>query len=134
MGTRLIATREADIHEDYKQRLVAADEHSTVYTHCFNQDWDAMHRVLRNDTFLGWEAAGCPIAGSKPGEGDIVANHPQLGPVVRYNTMPPLAGHVGQVGDMALYAGTGVARIGDVPPAAELVQRLWREAQGAAPV
>lgn len=131
LGTRFIATEESEIHERYKRRLVDAGEHATVYTHCFNQDWDAMHRVLRNRTFLNWEAAGCPRAGSKPGEDDIVADHPVLGGVVRYNTMPPLADHTGEVEDMAMYAGAGVAGVQDVPSAADLIARLWQEFEGA---
>jgi nitronate monooxygenase len=54
LGTRFVATQESDLHTSYKKRLVDAGEHSTVHTHCFNHDWDAMHRVLRNDTFTNW--------------------------------------------------------------------------------
>lgn len=127
IGTRLVATQESDLHTRYKRRLVDAGEHATVHTHCFNHDWDALHRVLRNDTFIEWEAAGCPLRGAKPGEDEIVARHPQFGPVVRYASMPPLADHTGNVEDMAMYAGTGVPRIHDIPPAAELIERLWLE-------
>jgi nitronate monooxygenase len=131
LGTRFVATQESDVHTSYKKRLVDAGEHSTAHTHCFNQDWDAMHRVLRNDTFINWEAAGCPPNDSKPGAGDIVAQHPQFGPAVRYGSMPPLADHAGDVEDMAMYAGMGVSEILDVPPVAELIERLWRECEGS---
>ncbi len=127
LGSRFIATKESDIHTHYKQRLVEAGENSTVYTNCFNKGWDAMHRVMRNNTFLNWEAAGGPLAGNKPGEKDIIANHPQRGNVERYATMPPIQGHTGNLDDMVMYAGTGVSKIDDIPSASELIERLWQE-------
>jgi nitronate monooxygenase len=132
LGTRFMATEESRAHDTYKQRLVDAGEHSTVYTNCFNDNggWNAMHRVLRNDTVRTWEAAGCPLDESKPGKDDVVAHHPTYGPAVRYATINPVAGHTGDVEDMAMYAGTGVSRVQDAPPAAELIERLWREFEG----
>lgn len=132
LGTRFMATEESRAHATYKQRLIDAGEHSTVYTNCFNDNggWNAMHRVLRNDTVRTWEAAGCPLDASKPGEGDIVARHPRWGPAVRYATVNPVTDHTGDIEDMAMYAGTGVSRIHDAPPAAELIERLWREFEG----
>ena len=129
MGSRFIATKEADIHANYKQRLLEAKENSTVYTNCFsNADgWHAMHRVLRNNTFLKWEAEGCPIHGEKPGEGDIIASHSEIGDVTRYSAMPPIDGFNGDLDDMVMYAGQGVSKIDDIPGAADLIERLWKE-------
>lgn len=127
MGSRFIATKESDIHSHYKQRLVEAGENSTVYTNCFNKGWDAMHRVLRNNTFLNWEAAGGPLEGKKPGEKDLIANHPKQGNVERYSGMPPSIGYTGNLDDMVMYAGTGVSKIDDIPSASELIERLWQE-------
>jgi len=127
LGTRLMATRESDAHDAYKEFLVDADEDSTVYTICFNRDWNAAHRVLRNSTFVDWEAEGCPSMGRKPREDDVVANHPVFGPAMRYETVPPLQGHEGALEEMALYAGEGVHKVNDVPSAKELLARLWTE-------
>ena len=44
--------------------------------------------------------------------------------IPRYDDAPPLAGDSGAIGEMCLYAGAGCAAIGDVPTAAELVERL----------
>ncbi|MGI9262622.1 MAG: NAD(P)H-dependent flavin oxidoreductase [Woeseiaceae bacterium] len=127
LGTRFMATQESDAHDEYKNQLVAADADSTVYTICFNQDWNAAHRVLRNSTFRNWEGEGCPDTGSKPGENDQVADHPVFGPAVRYNTVPPLVGHEGALEEMAMYAGEGVGAVNDVPTAGQLIERLWAE-------
>lgn len=127
LGTRLMATQESNGHQRYKDALVAAGEVSTSYTNCFNKNWDATHRVLKNGTFRNWDAAGCPLKGNKPGEEDIVATHPQLGDVTRYSIMYPVVGHEGDVQDLAMYAGKGVSTVNDVPRAVDLIERLWDE-------
>ena len=127
LGTRFIATKESDSHDYYKNRILEAKESSTVYTHCFNREWDAMHRTLRNSTFETWEAEGCPLKGNKPGEEEIVANHPEFGPTSRYSAMPPAQGHTGDMEALIMYAGEGVPKITNIPSAKELVERLWRE-------
>lgn len=127
LGTRFMATNESDAHDIYKQNLIDAGENSTAYTICFNRGWNATHRVLRNKTFLNWEAAGCPLPGSKPGEDDIVATHADYGPAMRYKPTPATQGYDGAVDEMALYAGEGVAKISDLPHARDLIVRLWQE-------
>ncbi len=127
LGTRFMATQESDAHDVYKSSLINADENSTAYTICFNRDWNAAHRVLRNSTFLAWEADGCPKSGDKPGEDDVVADHPVFGPAMRYETVPPMQGHEGALEEMAMYAGQGVGKVNDLPTANELISRLWNE-------
>ena len=90
-----------------------------------------MHRVLRNDTVSNWEAEGCPLDGDRPGENDVVAEHPEYGPSLRYDMMSPHAGHEGKLEDMALYAGEGVGRVNNVPGAMELIESLWVEIETA---
>ncbi len=126
LGTRFMATVESDVNDVYKRALVEAGVNSTVYTNCFNRDWQAMHRVLRNSTFLAWEAAGGPLAGSKPGEDDIVVIEDDGSEVMRYSSGGQGA-KKGQLEAVALYAGQGVDQVNDLPHAADLVARLWRE-------
>lgn len=129
LGTRFLATQEADAHAAYKHRLVEAAAESTVYTNCFDLGWPyAMVRVLRNSTFEAWEAAGCPAAPLRPGEGDVVARQSD-GPIIRYSDMPPSADAVGDPLAACLYAGTGVDDIDDLPTTGELMARLRREAR-----
>ena len=130
LGTRLMATQESNGHQRYKDALVDAEDTSTSYTNCFNANWDAAHRILKNGTFRRWDASGCPLKGNKPGEGDVVATHPQLGGVTRYSIMYPVNGHEGDVEDLAMYAGEGVSSVNDVPRAADLLERLWNEFNG----
>ncbi|WP_315731101.1 MULTISPECIES: nitronate monooxygenase [unclassified Bradyrhizobium] len=124
LGTRFLATTEADAHASYKLAILHAQAADTAFTNCFDIGWPyATVRVLRNSTFDSWEAAGCPMAPDRPGEGDTVA-HQRGAAVVRYSDAPPLADATGDPLAACLYAGTSVDGIEDIVPAFELVRRL----------
>lgn len=127
LGTRFNATKESESSDFYKQKLVEAGENGTVYTNCFNRSWDAMHRVLRNSTFLQWEAEGCPLIGKKPGEGEVIAKGSGGYDIIRYSGHEPVQGVTGDLEAMCMYAGEGVTKINDIPGASELIERLWKE-------
>lgn len=132
LGTRFAASQESRAHEAYKRQLVDATG-ETALTVCFDGGWPyAAHRVLRNTTLEAWEAAGCPAVGSRPGEGDIVARTADGETIYRYEDAAPRQGYTGDIEAMCLYSGTGSGVIADIPPAAELVERLWRECTNAA--
>jgi nitronate monooxygenase len=133
VGTRFVATVEANTHDDYKRAIAEASASDTVMTVCFQNEWpSAPHRVLRNGTFRNWEAAGCPPVGRRPGEGDVVTTNPASGPKLRYSVRGPEPGDQGAVTDLVMYAGTGVSAIEDTPSAAALLERLWEECLAAA--
>ena len=132
LGTRFVATVESRAHPDYKAALLRASTSDTALTVCFDGDWPyAAHRVLRNSTLEGWETAGCPPVGRRPGEGDEVGRTSDGATIRRYSDTAPRAGMTGCAEEMCLYAGTSCGRIDDVPPAAELVARLWDECRRA---
>jgi nitronate monooxygenase len=88
-GTAFLAASEADVHEHYRARLLAADACDTELTDLFDVGWpNAPHRVIRNHTMAEWEAAGRPPAGSRPGEGDVVATRGRT-QVLRYSDAQP---------------------------------------------
>jgi nitronate monooxygenase len=128
MGSRFVATRESNAHMKYKEALVKAKSEDTVFTVCLNTGWEnATHRILRNQTFENWEAAGCPRNGSRPGEGDLIAIHPQGSKIHRYSGTPPTRGMTGDVTDTGMYAGMGVDSIYDIPSVSEVIDRVWNE-------
>jgi nitronate monooxygenase len=133
LGTRFVATQESFAHQEYKGALLRASKDDTVLTVCFDGGWsNAPHRVLRNGTFIRWDAAGCPPAGKRPGEGDVLATRPDGGNVLRYAFFHPNAALTGNhLLDLALYAGEGVGAVRDIPAAGALVARLWRECVAA---
>jgi nitronate monooxygenase len=129
LGTRFVASAESDAHPAYKAALLSARGAATALTGCFEGGWPyALHRVLRNATLTGWEAAGCPPVGRRPGEGDIVARDESGSVVRRYDDAPPSARMQGEILGCCLYAGTGVARICELRSAEVLVTELWGDA------
>lgn len=127
MGTRFLATPEADVHPDWAARLVEASAADTVLIGCFDGGWpNAPHRVLRNSTYRRWEEAGRPPTGSRPGEGDVVARHDGV-TIERYAADEPRRATTGDLEAMCLYAGEGVGLVTSLEPAAELVSRIAAE-------
>ena len=131
LGTRFLATPEAQVDPAYKARLLAARAEDTVYTELFDVGWEhAAHRVLRNAASAAWEAAGAPPPGQRPGEGDLIGRGDLLGFPVdypRYAVTPAVPGFSGDLEHTALYAGESVRLIDSLIPAAEVVQRLVME-------
>jgi nitronate monooxygenase len=83
---------------------------------------------LRNATTEAWEAAGRPKPGSRPGEGEVVAEWADGGEIVRYSSSSPRDGVVGDVDALSLWAGQSVGLIHDVRPAGDLVASISEEA------
>jgi len=130
IGTRFLATEEADVHPSYRDAVVRADETDTVYSRVFDVGWaDAPHRTLLNSTVAGWEAAGRPAPGTRPGEGEVVASSPDGRPIVRCSDVIPLPGTTGNLEALALYMGQSAGLVRRVQPAAEIVAEVSREAE-----
>lgn len=105
VGTRFLATREADVHAAYRDALIAAGAHDTVLTEAFSMGWPrAPHRVLRQ----------CVDASAlEPGQ---------------RSPLPPTRAFEGDVASAAMYAGESVGDVAAVLPAAEVVRELVRDA------
>lgn len=74
IGTRLLATAEADVHPDYAAALVPATAADTVVTETFAAAWpDAPHRTLRScvDASDDDPATRLPIPPTRAFDGDV---------------------------------------------------------------
>ncbi len=138
VGTRFLLSEESRAHPAYKQRCVEAEQ--TVLTELFGLAWpDAPHRVIHNEATRRWLRGGtrgprwirtanritAPLARRIPQTIQERAaktqrpSQPFLGPG------PPTAdGPPNLLDSGPLYAGSGVTRIDDIRPAAELVRAL----------
>jgi len=135
LGTRFVASEEANVPRAYKERIVAAAADETVYSKLFDIGWpNAPHRTLKNKIVEEWEAAGRPPAGKRPGEGTAI------GKVVRgettidvpkYGAAMLTADFKGDPDYAPLWAGESCGLVHDIKPAAEIVRDLVREAQDA---
>ena len=120
VGTRLIATPEANAHPAYIDALIAASAGDTVLTEAFSVMWpDAPHRVLRSSV----DAAEA-FDGEVVGEIELAG---QTVPVPRLSVISPSRHSTGAVDAMCLYAGEGVDAVSEVTPAADVVRELTME-------
>ncbi|MFB6207440.1 MAG: NAD(P)H-dependent flavin oxidoreductase [Haloglomus sp.] len=132
LGTRFVATEEANVVDDYRERIAAADATDTVHTDLFDKGWPGRdHRVLENSTVSDWAAGGRPPSGERPGEDDIVGAYPDGRPVERYGDDIPVAGATGETEAWAQYAGQSAGLTEAVRPAGEVVRDLAAEAERA---
>lgn len=127
-GTRFVATIESDAHDFYKAAIVKAEKDTTVRTECFDGAWtNAPHRVLRNSTFTAWENAGSPASPNRPGEGEAILQTASGQSIPRYYISPPAAGMTGEVEAAAMYAGTGIEKIRNIPDVTTLIEGIETE-------
>jgi NAD(P)H-dependent flavin oxidoreductase YrpB (nitropropane dioxygenase family) len=138
LGTRFVASIEANAHDEYKRRVVAASGEDTVYTEdLFDVGWpDAPHRTLRGKTYEEWDAAGRPPSGERPGEGTIIGtiNHPwQTVEIPRYAVGMPTRDFDGDIDYAPLWAGESVGSVREIKPAGEIVRELVAETEAAFP-
>ena len=131
IGTRLLASSEATIHEVYRNRILQASEADTQWARdLYDVGWpDAPHRALSNSTSRGWVDAGCSAPGNRPNEEEQIGQRPNGDPIVRYQSYTPLPETMGDVEAMSLWSGQGVSLVRDVMPAADIVEDIYRGAK-----
>jgi NAD(P)H-dependent flavin oxidoreductase YrpB (nitropropane dioxygenase family) len=133
LGTRFVASKEANLHPDYKRRIVAAGVGDTVYTqNLYDGHWpDAPHRTLRNRAYMEWQAAGQPLPGHRPGEGTSIGHRTLTsGERVewpRYAIGTATPDFDGDLDLAPLWAGESCAVIRDIKPAAQIITDLINE-------
>lgn len=122
VGTRFVATHEADAHQRYKLALVQAADGDTVLTTQFSASWpNAPHRVLA-DCVERARTLTDAIAGEAV-LGGVAVPLPASSPVCPTRTT------TGHLDAMPLYAGEAVGAVTRIDSAADVVREL---AQGAA--
>lgn len=136
LGTRFVASNEADIHPVYKQRVVDSSAEDTFYGGLFDGGWpDAPHRVLRNTkTFQEWDAAGRPPPGKRPGEGTTIGTLRRPWRSFeweRYAVGMVTPDFEGDVEYAPMWAGESCSVVNDIKPAATIVRDLARDAEAA---
>jgi NAD(P)H-dependent flavin oxidoreductase YrpB (nitropropane dioxygenase family) len=131
LGTRFIATPEADAHPEYKRRILAAGGEDTVRTTLFGGGWqNAPHRVLRTGFVEQWLAK--PERGNENRPDEPVVAESRLGgevfPIRRFMVFPPNRETTGAVETMALYAGQSAGLVREQKPAGQIVAELMQQA------
>lgn len=127
-GTLFLATHESFAHDYHKQRILAAQAGDTVYTDLFAINWPPHSpvRVLSNSVTA---QAGSDLLGHHPDRlpRDVIA-HDAGRPIYRFSTDSPLRSTVGNLEQMALFAGESATLVDKASSATEVIERLVNEA------
>ncbi|TDD79196.1 NAD(P)H-dependent flavin oxidoreductase [Actinomadura rubrisoli] len=117
-GTAFVATAEANAHELFKERVLAASAGDTTVTRVFEIGWPGRrHRVLRGPVTEN------PAAFTRSFIGETTVGGVRH-PVCRFSAAVPTRFTEGRVREMAMYAGTSCDRVTAIRPAAEVVAGL----------
>ncbi len=115
MGTRFVATQEAHAHINYKNKILEADEDSTVITRAYS---GKPLRTIRNRWTEEWETRQ-----------DEILPFPRQ--FKHSRDVYVVARRDGDTDLGSMPCGQGAGLIHDLPPAAEVVRRVVDEAQVA---
>jgi nitronate monooxygenase len=119
LGTRFVASVEAQAHANVKQRVVEAESGETVLTHVYDvalgQGWPAQFagRAIRNRFTERWHGRESELQQALDDERRAVRD----------------AAANGDTDIAPVYAGEASGLIGEVLPAAEIVRNLFDEAE-----
>jgi enoyl-[acyl-carrier protein] reductase II len=132
MGTRFLATPEANAHPAYKARLVSSSEEDTVHTILYGYRWPhAPHRTLRTSFVNEWVHRESETQDSRPDEplvGRTIIAGEEI-PIRRFASMPPNVHATGDVESMCLLAGQSVGLINEVSSAGDIVRDMVHGAE-----
>jgi enoyl-[acyl-carrier protein] reductase II len=131
VGTRLVATAEANAHDEYKRRIVAASEEDLARTCIFGPEWpDAPMRVIRNRVVREW--AGKDAKTPPPPQPPVTIGKTLLGgieyPMPKFSAILPTPETSGDFEEMCLAAGEGAALVEAVSGAQDVVREMAEQA------
>ncbi|UCG73903.1 MAG: nitronate monooxygenase [Chromatiales bacterium] len=136
VGTRLMATPEADVADEYKQRIVAAGAQDTVLSSMFGRDMPDFNpmRLIRNALVEEWHDKVDDIDAMGDREQPVIGTM-ELGSQVmemrRFSSLLPVQGATGDFDQMPLTAGQGLGVIHDIRPAGQVIEDMAAEAARA---
>jgi len=133
VGTRFLASAEANAHAEYKRRIVAAGVAERHFV--FGLDFPyASVRGLRNRIVREWsrQLDPLPYRAVDPATLPVIGEADIYGakvPLKRFMGFPPTANASGDLEEMSLLAGESVGLIHDLKPAGQIVAEMMKEAE-----
>ncbi|MEO8526001.1 MAG: nitronate monooxygenase [Caldimonas sp.] len=133
VGTRLVATLEAAVHEEHKRRIVAASGEDTVFSSIFGPEMPHFNpmRLQRNRVVREYnhrlaevpqQRDHLPVIGSTEMGGQTME-------LRKFSVLLPMPQTSGDWEEMPFLMGQGVGLVNDIAPAGEIVERMMSEAQ-----
>lgn len=132
VGTRLVASREAFAHDEYKRRVIAATVDDIARTSLFGPEWpDQPMKVLRNRVVCAW--AGRDAKTPPPSEPQAHIGRTVLFsqeyPMPKFSAVLPTPHTTGDFEEMCLAAGESAGLAKDIQPAGDIVREMMEEAK-----
>ncbi len=132
VGTRMVASEEANAHAEYKRRIVAASAIDTTRTTLFGPEWpDQPIRVMRNRVVNEWSGREIEAgASTEPGQviGQTVLGGQAI-PLHKFSALLPTPETTGDFEEMCLIAGESAGLIHEIRPAGEIIASMMQEAR-----
>jgi NAD(P)H-dependent flavin oxidoreductase YrpB (nitropropane dioxygenase family) len=132
VGTRLLASREAYAHDEYKRRLLGASVDDIARTALFGPEWpNAVMRVIRNRVVREW-AGRDDKTPPQPEPSQIIGRTIFLGEeyvMPKFSAILPTPDTTGDVDEMCLAAGESAGQVKEIQPAGLIVQEMMEEAK-----
>jgi len=132
VGTRLVASREAYAHDEYKRRIVAATAADIVRTSIFGPEWpDQPMRVIRNRVVGEWAGRDdrTPPAPDRPQIIGRTLVGSQEYPMPKFSAVLPTPDTTGDFEEMCLAAGESAGLVQEIKPAGEILHEMINEAE-----
>ena len=144
MGTRFAATRESGLHDDMKRVITEKSQDDTIYTNHFDGMWARIMRTPRSlaatrrpmsffematGSLRTARTMGMPL---RPVLQRILSNPGQTRLLAHFGASLPLVEAATIEGDLengVQFIGQAQGLVGDVPAAAELIERIIDEAE-----
>src|ERR1700761_3696331 len=135
VGTRLLASFEANAHPQYKDRVVAAGVGDTARHLIFGPEFpDASTRGLRNRIVQEWEGRDHPAPYKVVPDSELpvigqARLYGQEFPMKRFCGFPPTPEFTGDLEEMSLLAGESVGQTNRLMSAASIIDEMINSAE-----
>jgi NAD(P)H-dependent flavin oxidoreductase YrpB (nitropropane dioxygenase family) len=131
LGSRLVASNEANAHDVYKAALVASDGSDTVLTSLFGREMPFFNpvRVIANAIVREWhgrEPELPPAGDSFPTIGKIATPSGNL-PIRQLDSIVPTRSAEGDIAGMMLLAGQGIGKIQSIESVSIIISGMIAE-------
>ncbi|MEV4253893.1 nitronate monooxygenase [Spirillospora sp. NPDC049652] len=133
VGTRLVASAEAQVHPEQHRRMIAARGEDTVRSSVFGPEWPGFNpmRVQRDRVVAEWDGRMDEVP-SERGSLDQVGTTVVGGERVvlrKFNVLPPTPATEADWEEMPWLMGQGVGLVREVEPAGEIVRGMMEQAE-----
>jgi len=133
VGTRMVATIEASVHDEHKRRIVSSKGEDTVFSSIFGPQWPHFNpmRLQRNRVVAEYSDRLAEVPMERGGF-ELVGKTVLYGQPMemrKFDALLPTPQTEADWEEMPWLMGQGVGLVNDIRPAGEVVERMMSEAQ-----